>query len=276
MTQQINHSHKAIILAAGVGSRIRPLTDDCPKSLLIVEGIAILERMIRNCQNCGIAEFIIVVGYLEERIRRFVSTTFPELQVTFVANDRYTETNTGYSLMLAAQAVGNSSFIKFDADVVFDPEILRRLIASDFQNALCIDRDIQLDAEEVKVIVDDQLRVLQASKSIDPKIAYGESIGIEKICAATAKLLFAELTLMMGQSGHLQDYYEAAYEWLMTRGTEFRALDITGLDWTEIDTHDDFAAANRMFSNEVEKKKTNASNTSAKSGVVPGLENMKR
>ncbi len=248
MTQETKHFHKAIILAAGVGSRIRPLTDDCPKSLLIVEGIPILERMIRNCQNCGISEFIIVVGYLEERIRRFVKDTFPELQVTFVVNDRYTETNTGYSLMLAVQAVGNTSFIKFDADLVFDPEILRRLIASDFQNALCIDRDIQLDAEEVKVIVDDQSLVLQASKSIDPKIAHGESIGIEKICAATAKLLFAELMLMMGQSGHLQDYYEAAYEWLMTRGTEFRALDITGLDWTEIDTHDDFAAANRIFS----------------------------
>ncbi len=241
------HSHKAVILAAGVGSRIRPLTDDCPKSLLMVAGKPILEHMIRNCQNCGISQFVIVLGYLEQRIRKFVGETFPELDVIFVVNDRYAETNTGYSLMLAEQAIGEASFIKFDADVVFDPDILKRLIGSNFQNALCIDRGIQLDAEEVKVIVDDQLRVLQASKTVDPKTAFGESIGIEKICSATAKLLFAELTLMMAQSGHLQDYYEAAYECLMARGTEFQALDITGLKWTEIDTHDDYAAANELF-----------------------------
>lgn len=240
-------THKAVILSAGIGSRIRPLTDDCPKSLLMVAGKPIMERMIRNCQDCGITEFVIVLGYLEERIRRFVSDTFPELQVIFVVNDRYEETNTGYSLMLAKQAVGKASFIKFDADVVFDAKILRHLIASDAQNALCIDRNIQLDAEEVKVIVDDKLLVLQASKTVDPKTAFGESIGIEKICAKTAKLLFAELTLAMGQSDRLQDYYEATYEWLITRGTKFQALDITGLKWTEIDTHDDFAAAIKMF-----------------------------
>ncbi|NIA68832.1 phosphocholine cytidylyltransferase family protein [Pelagibius litoralis] len=241
-------AHKAVILAAGVGSRIRPLTDDCPKSLLSVAGTPILERMIRNCQSCGISEFVLVLGYLEERIRRFVDDTFPELQITFVVNDKYTRTNTGYSLMLTERAIGGSDFIKFDADVVFDPSILRRLIDSDFQNALCIDRDIQLDAEEVKVIIDDQLRILQASKTVDPKTALGESIGIEKISAETAKLLFAELTLMMADDAHQQDYYEAAYERLMAQGTAFHALEITDLNWTEIDTHDDFATANSLFS----------------------------
>jgi choline kinase len=107
--------------------------------------------------------------------------------------------------MLAKQAVGEGSFIKFDADVVFDPEILRRLIASDSKNALCIDRDIQLDAEEVKVVVDDNMLVLKASKTVDPQVAFGESIGIEKICAATAKLLLAKLTLMMEHTGRLDD-----------------------------------------------------------------------
>ena len=239
--------HKAVILAAGVGSRIRPLTDDCPKSLLPVAGMRILERMIRNCQTCGVSEFVLVLGYLEAQVRRFVNETFPGLQATFIVNERYAETNTGYSLMLTERAIGGTGFIKFDADVVFDAQILRRLIDSDFQNALCIDRDIQLDAEEVKVLVDDQLRVLRASKTVDPETALGESIGIEKISAETAELLFAELTLMMTLDIHQQDYYEAAYERLMAMGTAFHALEITGLNWTEIDTHDDFAAANRTF-----------------------------
>lgn len=57
----------------------------------------------------------------------------------------------------------------------------------------------------------------------------------------------AKLTLAMGQSGRLQDYYESTYEWLITRGTKFQTLNITGLKWTEIDTHDDFAATIKMF-----------------------------
>jgi len=238
---------KAVILAAGVGSRIQPLTNDCPKSLLEVAGQPILERMICNCLNCGISEFILVLGYLNDRIRDFVATTFPKIDVTYIVNKKYTETNTGYSLMLAAKAAGGTGFIKFDADVVFDTKILRRLISSPFEVALCIDRAIQLDAEEVKVIVDDEFRVLRASKDVNPKEALGESIGIEKINGDTAEKLFAELTQMMAQDHHHQAYYEAAYERLMAKDFVFHAVDVTGLNWTEIDTHDDFVSANEMF-----------------------------
>lgn len=245
---------KAIILAAGVGSRIRPLTDNSPKSLLLVAGMPILERMIRNIEACGISEFIIVLGYLENQIREFVNTTFPHLDVTFISNHRYAETNTGYSLMLALAEVEERGFVKFDADVVFDVEILRRLIASDADNVMCIDRNIHLDAEEIKVVLGDEHRVLRASKTLDPKTAAGESIGIEKIGAEAASILFAELTAMMVNRSHLQDYYEAAYERLIAKDVAFQAVDITGLNWVEIDTHDDFAAANQIsgFKREVQ------------------------
>lgn len=237
---------KAIILAAGVGSRIRPLTNDCPKSLLKVAGLPILERMIVNILECGISEFIFVLGYREEQIREFVRSRFPELKATYVVNELYRRTNTGYSLMLAQGAADGAGFVKFDADVVFDPDILKRLIDNPAENALCIDRNIKLDAEEVKVVVDDDMLVRRASKSIDPKSALGESIGIEKIGAATAVLLFAELVEMMANESQHKKYYEAAYERLIIKRVAFHAVDITGLDWIEIDTLDDFDAANRI------------------------------
>jgi len=238
---------KVIILAAGVGSRIRPLTDDCPKSLLKVAGAPILERMIVNCQACGLTEFVIVLGYLEDKIRQFLRDRFPRLKVTFVVNDRYETTNTGYSLLLAKEATQGGGFIKFDADVVFDRKILHRLMANSAENALCIDRIIKLDAEEIKVVVDAKQRVRQASKTVDPKAAMGESIGIEKIGPAAAAQLFGALETMMQQKAHHQDYYETAYERLMADDVAFHVVDITGLDWVEIDTHDDFESANEMF-----------------------------
>lgn len=239
---------KAIILAAGVGSRIRPLTDNCPKSLLRVDGKTILEMMISHLQDCGINEVVFVLGYLQDQIKEFVKTNFPDLKAHFVTNERYTETNTGYSLMLAKDLIKDSTFIKFDADVVFDKEILKKLIECEHANCLCIDKDINLDAEEIKVIVEDQNRVIKASKTVDPKDAVGESIGIEKINGETASILFAELELMMKDGRNHQEYYEGAYERLIEKKVPFYALDISGLKWTEIDTKEDFITAERIFS----------------------------
>ena len=238
---------KAVILAAGVGSRIRPLTDNCPKSLLKVGGRTILEMMISHIRDCGITEIVFVLGYLQEQIKEYVAHNFPELNAHFITNEQYATTNTGFSLMLARDLVAGSSFIKFDADVVFDKAILSQLIGCEHDNALCIDKNIQLDAEEVKVIIKEQNRVLKASKTVNPRGANGESIGIEKICADTAIQLFNELETMMQDSQNHQEYYEAAYERLIEKDVPFYALDISGLKWVEIDTKEDFITAKEIF-----------------------------
>jgi choline kinase len=238
---------KAIILAAGVGSRIRPLTDNCPKCLLKIGGVTILERMLTHIQACGINEVVFVLGYLQEQIESFVKNSFPELDAHFIVNDRYKETNTGYSLMLTEGFIKGSSFVKFDADVVFDQNILESLLASDDQNILCIDKEIHLDDEEIKVVVKDGSRIVKASKTVMPTDAAGESIGIEKIGSETAILLFSELKAMMTRVENHQEYYEGAYELLMAKDIPFHALDITGLKWSEIDTKQDFDAAEKLF-----------------------------
>ncbi|MFT4864923.1 MAG: choline kinase [Ilumatobacter sp.] len=237
----------AIILAAGLGSRIRPLTDNRPKTLLTVGNVTILERMLTGIQANDIDQVVIVLGYLHEQIEAFVNETFPNLSVQFVINSRYDETNTGYSLLLAADLIGTSGFVKFDGDVVFDQEILERLLSSSDGNYLCIDRNIQLDAEEVKVALSHGTRVALVSKTLAPKDAVGESIGIERINADTAKVLFGELRTMMEDDRNLQAYYEAAYERLIANGVAFDIVDITGLAWTEIDTREDFNTAEMLF-----------------------------
>lgn len=238
---------KAIILAAGVGSRIRPLTDNLPKCLLKIGGRSILEIMVSYIQDCGINEVVFVLGYLQDQIKQVVTTKFPELTAHFVINDRYAETNTGYSLMLTKDFVGNSAFVKFDADVVFDKKILKKLIESDHETCLCIDKNIHLDGEAIKVITRDENRVVKAGKSVDPTAAAGESIGIEKISAQTAKLLFAVLETMMADEKNHQAYYEEAYERLIEKDLAFYALDISGLKWSEIDTKEDFVRAKEIF-----------------------------
>lgn len=237
----------AVILAAGVGSRLGPLTDRSAKSLMSVGGSVILERIIRNCLSCGISQFVLVLGHRADDIKQFVDKTFRGIRVTYVINDRYRDTNSGYSLMLASTVVGTAEFIKFDADVVFDTKILRALVDSNLPNVVCIDRDIALADAAVKVITDDDMRVCEMGKTVDPGTARGELIGIEKISAVTGPLLFAELKAMMEGAAHAQEYYQAAYSRLVDKRIPFHALDITGMKWTKIDTVEDLAAANAMF-----------------------------
>ncbi len=238
---------KAIILAAGVGSRIRPLTDNLPKCLLKIGGKSILEIMVSHIQDCGINEIVFVLGYLQDQIKQIVTTKFPDLTAHFVINDRYAETNTGFSLMLTKNFVGDSAFVKFDADVVFEKKILKKLIECGHETCLCIDKNIHLDGEAIKVVTRGETRVVKASKLVDPTAAVGESIGIEKISAQTAKLLFAELEIMMADEKNHQAYYEGAYERLIEKDVAFHALDISGLKWSEIDTKADLGQAEEIF-----------------------------
>jgi choline kinase len=258
-TSSKSHPIKAVILAAGVGSRISPLSNDCPKSLLQVVGIPILERIIVNAQNCGINEVVIVLGHLGKQIRSFVAKRFPTLKVSFIVNDKYAETGTAYSLWLTKNATKGKGFIKFDADIVFDIQILEQLISSNTENTFCIDRNFELAAEEAKTIMDKDLCILQEGKSSGSENEIVRSIGIEKISADTAEKLYENLSKMMAREENFQENYKTAYDNLIASGIAFHAIDISSLNWTEINTRDDFKAANIMF------KKPAIINTRAKS-----------
>ncbi|HKC14523.1 MAG TPA: phosphocholine cytidylyltransferase family protein [Patescibacteria group bacterium] len=237
---------KAVILAAGVGSRIRPLTDQAPKSLLEINGSTILGRMLTNIQKSGIKDVTIVTGYLEEKIKEFASS-FTGLNIKYVRNDKFDKTNTAYSLMLTKKFIRDEDFVKFDADVVFEQKILEKLIQSPFKSALCIDKNIHLDKEEVKVQLGTDGRVLKVGKKIDFNRASGESIGIEKIGKEAGKILFGELEQLLKDPNKWNEYYDDSYTTLVELGIPFGAVDISGLKWVEIDTHEDYAKAQKLF-----------------------------
>lgn len=238
---------KAIILTAGVGSRVRPLTDEIPKCLVKVGNKPILHRMIEGVKGVGITEFIMVTGYRVDQVRQYVSEYFGGLDVKFVHNPRYEETNTGYSLLLAKELVGSDDFIKLDGDVVFERAILESLIHSHYPNCLSIDRMIHLAKEEVKVILAGANKVIAVGKKIDPHKANGESIGIEKLGKEAGKIFFEILEDVVVKEKKLQEYYDDSYTTLVERGIPFHAVDISKYKWVEIDTHEDYQRAQELF-----------------------------
>src|SRR5262245_44064795 len=118
---------KAVILAAGCATRLRPYSDDTPKTLLPVGGVPILRRTITNLLRVGFGQFGIGTGYLEHQVRDAVASWFPGLDVTFVTNRDYQSTNNAYSLLLTRGCVEQGGFILLDGDVVFDASVVEEL-----------------------------------------------------------------------------------------------------------------------------------------------------
>ena len=131
---------KGVILAAGISSRLRPLTDRVPKCLLELGEKTILGLTLENLIANGVGDIVIVTGYREDQIRRFVRAAFPALHAEFVTNERYETTNNSYSLWLTERAVGDEGIVLLDSDIVFDRRIIGLLTRSGHDNALALAR----------------------------------------------------------------------------------------------------------------------------------------
>ena len=234
---------KAIILAAGMASRLRPLTLTTPKSLLKVGERSLLQRSMDALIANGVRDFCIVTGYLHEMIEDFVKKQYADsIKVTFIYNKVYETTNNIYSLWLARPFAEGEEVLLLDSDLLYDPQIITHVLATDAPNVLTLIRH-ELGEEEMKVVTDAQGSIREISKTCNPADAAGESLGIEKMGREYTRALYRELEPMMNQE-HLENvFYERAFERLIPQGHTYQVLDVTELFSCELDTIEDFENA---------------------------------
>ena len=235
---------KAVILAAGCATRLRPYSDDTPKTLLPVGGVPILRRTVTSLLRVGIDQFVIGTGYLEHMVRDAVASWFPGLDVAYVSNPDFRTTNNAYSLLLTRDQVAHDSFMLLDGDVVFDLGVIEELIARG-PDCLAVRSVGQLGLEEVKVTADNEDRVLAIGKHVPVRTAMGESVGIELFSAGSSRKLFAALHQRVITQNLVNEYYEAAFQQIVDEGTTLYGVDIGSMYASEIDTIEDLVAANQ-------------------------------
>lgn len=238
---------KAVILAAGQGTRLRPLTDTVPKCMVPVGGVPLIDRLIARLEAVAIDELIVVSGYLHDVLETHLRTSENRLgsRARVVFNERFEDWGNFYSLLVAEEAVGGDSFIKLDGDVVLDDTVLPTLLAAPGPGVLMVDPRDDLGAEEMKVRLNESDRIVELNKRMDPAGAFGESIGVERIDAELGPAVFAQLRDMIKRE-ETDEYYERAYELLMLAGTHFAYADIGGCTWTEIDDAADLEHAETL------------------------------
>ena len=234
---------KAVILAAGCATRLRPHSDDTPKTLLPVGGVPILRRTITSLLRVGFDQFVIGTGYLEHMVRESVASWFPGLDVTYVINKDFRSTNNAYSLLLCRPHLEQHAFMLLDGDVVFDLEVVEELVDRG-PDCLAVRSVGEIGLEEVKVTADNQDRVLAIGKHVPVRSAMGESVGIELFSASSSKRLFNALHSRVRDHGLINEYYEAAFQQIIDEGSTLYGVDIGSMYATEIDTIEDLMAAN--------------------------------
>jgi choline kinase len=236
-----------LVLAAGAGRRLRPLTDHLPKTLLPVDGgTTILDNAVANLAAVGLIDVTIVVGYRSELVEERAAGLETEfgVRVSLVHNDRAQEWNNAYSLWLAREHLGSGALV-VNGDTVCPVGVPKTLLAERGPGLLlAVDDAKALGAEEMKVGLDGGGRVTTLSKQLPPAEARGEYIGLSLIEPTAA----AEVTdaLATTWSTDPDRYYEDGYAEFAQRGGEVRPCPIGAVDWVEVDTPADLARAREI------------------------------
>ncbi|MCK4654286.1 MAG: phosphocholine cytidylyltransferase family protein [Candidatus Cloacimonetes bacterium] len=235
---------KAIILAAGIGKRLQQISEGLPKSMIKIGKSSIIHHQIESCLRVGITKFIIVLGYKKKKIEKHVLEKINEKQVVFVENPVYDKTNTLYSLWLTRNYF-NEDFIYFNADVLFQKTLLEKIVNKSNHSELLLETKSCLH-EEVKIIIDENSRILEIGKNLDVAKCAGEFIGIGKFKKDVLPK-FAEYLQFGVDTGQSNNYFEYAVN-LLVKDVILKAVPTDGVPCIEIDFPEDLEKAKEMFS----------------------------
>ena len=241
---------KGLILAAGMGTRLDPLTRDCPKCMVHVAGRPMMEFQLDALLRAGIGNCTVVLGYKADLVRDYFGTKYKGVRITYVENSVYAETNNLYSFLLAKKEF-DDDLLLLEGDLVFDSRLVSELAGLADENVAVVDQ-FRSDMDGTLILAQDgfaKAMVLKADQG--PEFDYGpalKTVNIYKLSRQTlADAIIPEMEKFIAE-GRTDQYYEAAFSKLIESGRMKMAVMHTEKNkWAEVDTLDDLRKAGKMF-----------------------------
>jgi choline kinase len=232
---------KALILAAGRGTRIRSVHSERPKCLISCDGEAILDHQINGLLEVGVKEIGVVVGYQSEQIMSHVCGRYGRdiKRFRFLFNPRFETTNNIYSLWVAREWLSGDAFLCLNADVLCDPKILKPAVETTAPISMIVDPEWR--DETMKVVIRDG-RIVRMSKSITRNEFSGTYIGMTTISLGVQRRFFSSMRSLI-EAGRVNEFFNVAVQDLADKGVMIGSTSTAGLPWAEIDDPDDLAFA---------------------------------
>ena len=234
----------ALLLAAGIGSRLYPLTRNDPKCLTIVNAMSILERLLFSLNQHGFKRLVLITGHLENQIRDFLGNQVGDISVDYVFSPLYKTTNNIYSLWMAREII-NEPFLLLESDLVFDESLLDAMLYPDriavakmqpWMNGTCVTIN---QSQQVKTF-------LAGNADSFGEIKY-KTVNIYSLSLTSWHCIVEKLDQYISD-GKVNDYYETVFADMIADGSlTFKIVSFDGKPWYEIDTIEDLAEAEKLF-----------------------------
>ena len=239
-----NRITTALLLAAGTGSRLQPLTADSPKCLTEINKTTILERLVRGLCTWEFERLVVVVGHLDECVRDFLDSSTSGLDVQYVHSAKYRTTNNIYSLWSARHAI-QEPFLLLECDLVFDDVLLGEMLEPD---RIAVSRILPW-MNGTTVSLDHSHRVIHFHMGGDqpPDALTHKTVNMYSFSLPSWQRVTRRLERHIS-AGRVNGYYESVFAEMVTEGAlSFEAVFFDDQRWYEIDTLEDLREAERVF-----------------------------
>lgn len=242
---------QAVILAAGMGKRLGELTEGNTKCMVEVNGVSLIERMLRILDRKGLSKIVIVVGYEGGKLKRFVGQMGIQTPVCYVENAAYDKTNNIYSLALAAEYLREEDTLLMESDLIFEERLVDCLLEDSRDTLALVDKfEDGMDGTCLVLDPEDNITDFISGKllNFEEKGSYYKTVNIYKFSKGFSSRFYLPFlkayTAAMGEN----EYYESVIKFsLLVDKSLIKARRLEGERWYEIDDKQDLDIAQAMF-----------------------------
>ncbi len=242
---------QAIILAAGMGKRLKDLTQNNTKCMVKVNGVSLIERMLKQLSRLTLDRIVIVIGYEGEKLKSYIATLDIDLPIIFVENPVYDKTNNIYSLALAKEYLIQDDTLLLESDLIFEDSILKLLVDDPRETLALVDKyESWMDGTCIKIGKDDSIReFIPGNKFVFEDIPeYYKTVNIYKFSRHFSETHYVPFLEAYSKALGNNEYYEQVLRVItMLDEPEIKAKKLKGQLWYEIDDVQDLDIASSMF-----------------------------
>lgn len=249
---------QAIILAAGMGKRLKELTESNTKCMVKVNGVSLIDRMLHQLEKQKLSKIVIVVGYEGEKLKDYIKTLNIKTQIIYVDNPVYDKTNNIYSLALAKSFLLEEDTLLFESDLIFEDSVIDQLVEDDRPTLALVDKyEAWMDGTCVKLTPNDGIESFVPGKRFlfEDINKYYKTVNIYKFSKHFSENYYVPFLDAYSKALGNNEYYEQVLRVItMLDDPEIKAKKLTGQLWYEIDDIQDLDIASSMFVLEDEEK----------------------
>ena len=242
---------QAVILAAGMGKRLKELTSEATKCMVKVNGVAIIDRMLGYLDKLGLSRIVVVVGYEREKLRAYIDALAVSTPITYVDNDIYYKTNNIYSLYLAKDYLLEEDTLLLESDLVFEEAVLKKIAEHPYPSLVLVDKfESWMDGTVVTLDEHDGIKAFVAKREFDfdKTDAYYKTVNIYKFSRTFSQLYYVPFLEIYCKAMGTNEYYEQVLKVITFMGDpQIKAVKLTGEKWYEIDDVQDLDIAETIF-----------------------------